>query len=74
MAKRKSNKITRFQRSQNAHADLNRKWRQKGNTAKNRAYRNYHADCYDEQKRLGRVLTRNERKKLFAYWWESEHK
>lgn len=54
MAKRKACKTTRFQRSQNAHADLNRKWRQKGNTAKNRVYGNYHADCYDAQERLGR--------------------
>lgn len=74
MTKRKASKITRLQRSQEAHADLNRKWRSQGNTAKNRAYGNYHADCYDQQERIVRVLTKNERRKLFSWWWDSEHK
>lgn len=34
MAKRKGSKITRLQRSQNAHVDLNRKWRQKATPLK----------------------------------------
>ncbi len=65
-------KMNKYMRSQNAHMRLNRLWQEKSNTAKNRAYGNYHACCIDEQKKLHRVLTRNERKKLFAWNWNYE--
>ena len=59
-------KMTKLQRSNNAHLRLNRKYHSRDNTAKNRAFGNYHAYCVDEQRKLGRVLTKVERKKLFA--------
>lgn len=69
MAKRKSR---RYERSQSAHESLMQSWQRKGNTAKNRAYGNYHADCIDTQRELNRVLTKTERRKLFSYWWKDE--
>lgn len=74
MAKRKLGASARLLRSQKAHMELNRRWHAKGNTDENRTYGNYHADCYDKQECLGRVLTRNERKKLFSWWWNYEHR
>lgn len=62
----------KFNRSQEAHAKLNREWQSKGNTDKNRAYGNYHADCLDQQRAKGRILTKSERKKMFAWWWDYE--
>ena len=65
-------KLTKLQRSQRAHSLLMNDWHKKSNTGKNRAYGNYHADCIDNQKRLGRCLTKPERKKLFSWWWSYE--
>ena len=65
-------KNNKFECSQKAHYDLMSSWRQKGNTDKNRAYGNYHADCLNNQKKLGRVLSKPERKKLFSWWWNDE--
>ncbi len=65
-------KNKKFYRSQAAHKRLNKLWRDKGNTDKNRAIGNYHADCMNVQQNLGRVLKKPERKKLFAWWWKSD--
>ena len=65
-------KNKKFYRSQKAHKRLNQAWHSKGNTDKNRAYGNYHGDCLTVQNNLGRVLTKPERKKLFAWWWKSD--
>ena len=62
----------KFERSQAAHRRLNKSWHEKGNTDKNRAYGNYHADCYNQQRDKGRLLTKNEKKKLFSWWWQSD--
>ena len=67
-------KNNKFQRSQKAHYDLMSSWHKKGTSSKNLAYGNYHADCLDNQKKLGRVLTKPERKKLFSWWWNYEVK
>ena len=50
-------KNNKFERSQKAHYDLMSSWHKKGTSSKNLAYGNYHADCLDNQKKLGRVLT-----------------
>ena len=62
----------KFDMSQKAHAILRRKWMSKGNTDKSRAYGNYHADCYNQQNRQNRILSKAERKKLFKYWWSDD--
>ena len=55
-----------FNRSQSAHKRLNLK-HSFGND-RNELKGNYHADVYNEQKRLGRVLTKKERKSIFNWW------
>ena len=58
----------RFMRSQKAHLRLIEFHSRNDDIPGSRAKRHYHGGCYDEQKRLGRVLTRAERKKLYAFW------
>lgn len=65
-------KNKRFNASQKAHYNLMSRYHSKGNTDKNRAYGNYHADCVDHQEKQGRVLSKPERKKLFSWWWNYE--
>ncbi len=54
----------RFINSQKFHLRLNGKHSREGNKVK----ANYHADCYNEQKKSGRILTRAERRKIYALW------
>ena len=65
-------KMSKFKRSQNAHLRLNATYLRKDNTAKNRAFGNYHIDCYERQKRAKRLLSRAERRKLFLWWCKYE--
>lgn len=67
-------KSNSFNRSQDGHYKLMCSWHRKPNTEENRAYGNYHADCIKNQRELGRVLSKPERKKLFSYWWNKEVK
>lgn len=62
----------KFSRSQRTHDSLADMWHSKSNSGKNRAFGNYHSDCYDTQSRIGRVLKKSERKKLFSWWWNYE--
>lgn len=62
----------RFTMSQNAHKRLSGKWRAKGNSPKNRALSNYHADCFNTQGRIKRRLAYSERAKLYKAWWADE--
>ena len=45
-------KNKRFNASQKAHYNLMSRYHSKGNTDKNRAYGNYHADCIDHQESI----------------------
>ena len=65
-------KMTKLQRSQKAHVRLNKLYANLGNTAKNRALGNYHAECIERQNRSRRVLSKQERRKLFAWWCKDE--
>lgn len=60
-------KLTKFERSQEAHLRLNYKAQIEG---RGRLYGNYHADVYDQQKKEGRIIPRSERKKIFDYWFK----
>ena len=64
----------RLEKSQKAHLRLSGKWKKEGNSDKARAYGNYHADCYHIQRDNGKILSKAERRKLFRWWWDSEHK
>ena len=66
------NSKSKFERSQQSHDRLMRSWHGKGNTDKNRAIGNYHSDCIDIQKEKGRILTKQEKRKLFSWWWDYE--
>ena len=57
-------KLTRFQRSQNAHARL---WTKHHHSDKEQSRKllNYHAECFNNQKRKGEVLTKSERRIIF---------
>lgn len=39
-----------------------------------RVYGNYHGDCYNTQRNLGRILNKNEKRNLFKEWWDYEFK
>lgn len=67
-------KNNKFERSQKAHYSLMSYWHKKGTSSKDFAYGNYHADCLAYQRKLGRVLTKPERKKLFSWEWNYEVK
>ena len=58
-------RISKFERSNRAHIRLNRKYISKDNTARNRAYGNYHAECVEIQRRTGRIIPKAERAKIF---------
>ena len=58
-------KMSRVERSNRAHKRLNGKYLFKGNSAKNRAYGNYHAECLEIQRRTGSIIPKAERKKIF---------
>ncbi len=64
--------FSKFQRSQAAHLRLNSKHFSLNGSDKSRCLSNYHADCYDTQKRLDRILTKTERKQLFDYYYADE--
>lgn len=66
MSNRKGYK-KRFMRSQKAHLRLI-DFHSRNDNPINHAKRHYHGTCYDEQRRLGRLLTHAERKKLYAHW------
>ena len=65
-------KLTKFERSQRAHKRLNKLYMSRGNTDKNRALGNYHAHCIELQNMDGKVLPKQQRKKLFQYWCREE--
>lgn len=65
-------RISKFQRSQKAHARLNKLYLNRGNTDKNRALGNYHAECIDRQSRSKKVLSKQERRKMFKWWCNYE--
>ena len=58
-------RMSRFERSNRAHIRLNRKYIFRDNTARNRAYGNYHAECVEIQRRTGRIISKAERAKIF---------
>ena len=72
MAKRNSKGNTKFKKSQRAHLRLNRFYAFKENSAKNRAYANYHADCIERQERRKSLLSKKERRSLFFWWCKHE--
>lgn len=65
-------RITLFERSNRAHIRLNRKYISAANTARNRAYGNYHAECLEIQRRTGKIIPKAERKKMFTNWCRYE--
>lgn len=58
-------KLTRFQRSQNAHFDLRKKHADTPGKRGDVLHR-YHNNILNMQKAKKRVLTKNERRKVFA--------
>ena len=72
MKKHKNSFNKSLTNSNSTHYDLMDKWHKKGNSNKNRAYGNYHADCIDQQNSRNRILTKTERNKLFSWWWNYE--
>ncbi len=61
-----------FNRSQRYHSELMNRHQRHGNTPKNRAFANYHADCIENQNRLGRTLRHKEKQLLFSWWQKTE--
>lgn len=58
-------RFTKLERSNKAHLRLNKKYLSRENTAKNRAYGNYHAYCLEVQNRTGRIIPKAKRAKMF---------
>ena len=65
-------KMSKFQRSQKAHVRLMKLHHSRANTEKNRALGNYHAHCIDRQNESKRILSKQERRKMFKWWCNHE--
>ena len=67
-------KPTKLQRSQKAHLALRDKYFNASTTPKNLCYGNYHSDCLEYQSKLGKMLTKQEKRSLFQWWHNYELK
>ena len=65
-------KSTKLERSLRAHYRLNGFYLDRGESDKNRVYANYHAECFNRQKQNNKVLSKQERQKIFKWWCKAE--
>ena len=70
--KRKARKMSKFKRSQKAHTRLNSFYMRQGNSDKNRALGNNHAEVLQKQREKNRILSKEERSRLFEWWCKYE--